>query len=125
MFTISLICRAPDEIIQYLEEHLAQISTMKGTRHVKPFQNEVDYWEKSIAQISELCEGLFNIQRQWLYMEGIFTSDDAQKQLSREAAEFKYINRIWQEEIVAKIRENPNAFYVATKLSSCKNLQTI
>jgi dynein heavy chain len=94
---------------------------MKGTRHVKPFQTEVDYWEKSITQISELCDGLFNVQRQWLYMEGIFTSDDVQKQLSRETTEFKYINKIWQDEILGKIRENPNALYVATKLSLCKN----
>ena len=89
---------------------------MKGTRHIKAFQNEIDYWEKSIAQISELSDGLLNVQRQWLYMEGIFTSDDVQRQLSREAAEFQHINTIWQEEILAKIRENPNALYVATKL---------
>jgi len=94
---------------------------MKGTRCVKPFQTEVDYWEKSITQISELCDGLFNVQRQWLYMEGIFTSDDVQKQLSRETTEFKYINTIWQDEILGKIRENSNALYIATKLSLYKN----
>ncbi len=117
VLTFYCIYRAPDEIIRYVEEHTAQISTMKGTRHVKPFENEVNYWEKSITQISELCDGLFNVQRQWLYMEGIFTSDDVQRQLSRETNEFKYINRIWQDEILAKIRENSNALYVATKLS--------
>jgi hypothetical protein len=110
--------RAPDEIIQYVEEHTAQISIMKGTRHAKPFQSEVDYWEKSIAQISELCDGLLNVQRQWLYMEGIFTSDDVQRQLARETTEFKHINTIWQDEIIGKIRENPNALYVSTKMSS-------
>ncbi|CAF3412182.1 unnamed protein product [Rotaria sp. Silwood1] len=117
--------RAPDEVIQYVEEHTAQISTIKGTRHVKPFQNEVDYWEKSIAQISELCDGLFNVQRQWLYMEGIFTSDDVQRQLSRETTEFKYINMIWQDEIIAKIRENSNALYVATKLNLFDKIQSL
>ena len=110
--------RAPDQIIEYIEEHTAQISTIKGTRHVKPFQNEIDYWETSIAQISELCDGLLNVQRQWLHMEGIFNSDDAQRQLSCETTEFIYVNRIWQEEIIGQIRENPNALYVATKLSS-------
>ncbi|CAF2418248.1 unnamed protein product [Rotaria sp. Silwood2] len=117
--------KAPDEIIQYVEEHTAQISTIKGTRHVKPFQTEVDYWEKSIAQISELCDGLFNVQRQWLYMEGIFTSDDVQRQLSRETTEFKYINMIWQDEIIAKIRENSNALYVATKLNLFDKIQSL
>ena len=50
-------------------------------------------------------------------MEGIFTSDDVQKQLSHETMEYKYINKIWQDEILGKIVENPNALYVATKLS--------
>ena len=50
-------------------------------------------------------------------MEGIFTSDDVQRQLSRETTEFKYINKIWQEEILMKIEENSNALYVATKLN--------
>jgi hypothetical protein len=115
--TFYCISRSPDEIIQYIEEHTAQISSMKGTRYVKPFENEIVYWEKSITQISELCDGLLNVQRQWLYMEGIFNSDDVQRQLSRETSEFKYINKIWQDEILGKIRENPNALYIATKLS--------
>lgn len=93
---------------------------MKGTRHIKHFQSEVDYWEKSITKISELCDSLLNVQRQWLYMEGIFTSDDVQRQLSHETREFQYINQIWQDEILAKIRENPNVLYISTKLSMCK-----
>ncbi|UJR33040.1 hypothetical protein I4U23_020499 [Adineta vaga] len=115
----------PDEIIQSIEEHTAQISTIKGTRHVKAFQHEVDNWEKTIAQISELCDGLFDVQRQWLYMEGIFTSDDVQRQLPRETTEFKHVNNIWQEEILRKIRDNPNALYVATKLNFSEKIQKI
>ena len=109
--------RSPEEIIQCIEEHIAQISTVKSTRHVKPFQNDIDYWETSIGRISELCDGLLDVQRQWLYMEGIFTSDDVQRQLPRETADFKHVNMIWQDEIIRKIRENPNALYVATKFS--------
>lgn len=50
-------------------------------------------------------------------MEGIFTSDDVQRQLTRETAEFKHVNVIWQDEIITKIRENPNVLFVANKLS--------
>ncbi|CAF0762898.1 unnamed protein product [Adineta steineri] len=117
--------KAPDEIIQNVEEHTAQISTIKGTRHIKAFQNEINYWEKSISQISELCDGLFNVQKQWLYMEGIFTSDDVQRQLSHETTEFQYINRIWQDEILVKIREHPNVLYVATKLNLFEIIQNL
>ena len=91
---------------------------MKGTRHAKAFQSEIDYWEKSIAQISELCDSLLDVQRQWLYMEGLFASDDVQRQLSRETVEYKSINTVWQEEILARVRAEPNVLYVATKLST-------
>lgn len=117
--------RSPDEIIQSIEEHTAQISTMKGTRHVKPFQNDVDFWEKSLTKISDLVDGLLNVQRQWLYMEGIFTSDDVQRQLARETEEFKYVNRIWQEEILGQIQKNPNALYVATQMNFTERIQNL
>ncbi|CAF0769681.1 unnamed protein product [Adineta ricciae] len=117
--------KSPEEIIQCIEEHIAEISTVKSTRHVKPFQNDIDYWETSIAQISELCDGLFDVQRQWLYMEGIFTSDDVQRQLPRETADFKHVNMIWQDEIIRKIRENPNALYVATKFNFFDKIQKL
>ncbi|CAF0727175.1 unnamed protein product [Didymodactylos carnosus] len=116
--------KAPDDIIQFVEEHTAQISTMKGTRHVKPFQTEVNYWEKSIAQVSELIDGLLDVQRQWLYMEGIFTSEDVQRQLPREAAEFKYIDTTWQD-IINKIRENPKALRITTTLNLFDKIQDL
>lgn len=118
MFSFSF--RSPDEIIFYVEEQTAQISTIKGTRHLKPFERDVDFWESSIGQISEISDGLFNVQRQWLYMEGIFTSDDVQRQLAAEATEFKTINTIWQDEIIGQIRQQPNALIVATKMSKTK-----
>lgn len=121
----SSFSRSPDLIIQSVEEHTAQISAMKGTRYIKPFIHEVNFWEKSITQISELCDGLLNVQRQWLYMEGIFTSDDVQRQLARETAEFQSINQIWQEEILASIRTNPNALFVATKLNLSEKLHRL
>ena len=124
-FIFLFLSRSPDQIIQCVEEHTAQISPMKGNRHVKPFKTEVDYWERSIAQISELCDGLLDVQRQWLYMEGIFTSDDVQRQLARETAEFKRINQIWQEEILAPIREHPNALHVATRMSFPEKIQNL
>lgn len=98
---------------------------MKGTRYAKPFQNDVDFWEKSLIQISDLTDGLLNVQRQWLYMEGIFTLDDVQRQLARETEEFKHVNRIWQEEILGEIQKNSNALYVAINMNFSEKIRRL
>lgn len=98
---------------------------MKGTRYAKPFQSDVDFWEKSLIQISDLTDGLLNVQRQWLYMEGIFTLDDVQRQLARETEEFKHVNRIWQEEILGEIQKNSNALYVAINMNFSEKIRRL
>jgi hypothetical protein len=109
--------RSPDPIIFFAEDHLAQISSMKEGRYAKPFREQVDLWERSITRVAELCDGLLTVQRLWLYMEGIFLTDDVQRQLTGETAEFRSIDSIWHDEILAKIRQEPNALLVASQLS--------
>ena len=61
---------------------------MKATRFVEPFIKEVDYWERTLSYIMETLENALVVQRQWLYLENIFSGEDIRKQLPVEARNF-------------------------------------
>ena len=52
-----------------LEDNQVQLSTMKASRFVKAFEQEVDKWERTLSHILEVVEMLLTVQRQWMYLE--------------------------------------------------------
>jgi len=42
---------------------------MKASRYVKPFEVEVDRWERTLSLIMEVIEMILTVQRQWMYLE--------------------------------------------------------
>ena len=42
---------------------------MKASRYVKPFEAEVDRWERTLSLIMEVVEMILTVQRQWMYLE--------------------------------------------------------
>ena len=46
---------------------------MKASRFVKVFAKEVDKWERALSLILECTEMILTVQRQWMYLENIFT----------------------------------------------------
>lgn len=61
--------KSVDEAFSTLDENMVQLSTMKSTRFVEPFQKEVDFWEKTLTYIIETLEIALIVQRQYLYLE--------------------------------------------------------
>jgi len=83
------------ELLQNLEDHNVSISALKGSRYAKPFEEEINYWEKTLTQIAYALEMFLNVQRQWMYLENIFLGEDIRKQLPKETRQFDEINKIW------------------------------
>lgn len=106
------------KLTEQVEDQLSQISTIKGTRHAQVFHEEILFWEKSISQIGEIIENLFNVQRLFLSVEGIFSSEQILRQIPTETKIFRSANEIWQKEILQNIEQQPNVFLVATTLGS-------
>ena len=70
MYTyVFLIHRSTDDVFTALEDNQVQLSTMKASRFVKAFEQEVDQWERTLSLILEVTEMLLTVQRQWMYLE--------------------------------------------------------
>ncbi|XP_076295130.1 dynein heavy chain 2, axonemal kl-2 [Lasioglossum baleicum] len=85
-----------DEVMLTLDEQQVQLSAMKATRFVEPFAAQVDYWERTLSTIGEVLELTLVIQRGYMYMDNIFTTDDIKKQLPRECDEYEKLTKQWR-----------------------------
>ncbi|CDS41066.1 dynein heavy chain [Echinococcus multilocularis] len=100
--------RSTDDLFNTIEDHQVQLSAMKASRFVKPFEHEVDLWERALSKITETIELLLTVQRQWLYMETIFMGDDIRKQLPKESTLFDDLDVEWKR-IMTAMNEVKNA----------------
>ena len=64
-----LVLRATEEVFAALEDNQVKLSTMKASRFVKAFEQDVDKWERVLSHILEVVEMLLQVQRQWMYLE--------------------------------------------------------
>jgi hypothetical protein len=81
VFTLTEI----DEVMQQLEEHQLQLQTMLGSRYVNAVREEVDIWDRKLNLVSEILDEWLNCQRNWMYLETIFSAPDIQKQMPAES----------------------------------------
>lgn len=66
---MSCFHRGSEDVFQALEDNQVTLSTMKASRFVKPFEKDVDRWERCLSLILEVIEMLLLVQRQWMYLE--------------------------------------------------------
>lgn len=69
MVTLLLSPRSTEEVFQALEDNQVILSTMKASRFVKAFEQEVDRWERQLSHVLEVTEMILNVQRHWIYLE--------------------------------------------------------
>ncbi|XP_076026906.1 dynein axonemal heavy chain 2 [Genypterus blacodes] len=100
--------RDTDEVFQALDDNQVVLSTMKASRFVKAFEQEVDHWERCLSQVQEVIEMILTIQRQWMYLENIFQGHDIKLQLPYECKEFDDVSSTWKT-ILGRLHKNNNA----------------
>ena len=65
-----------EDLFQYLDDSLANINTILGSRYVKPLRNEADVWKKNLLLLNGIVEEWVEVQKQWIYLENIFQAPD-------------------------------------------------
>ena len=102
-----------EDIQTLLEDSLVTIATIKGSRFIGPIKTEVDKWDKQINLFAESLDAWLTCQRNWLYLESIFSAPDIQRQLPDEARIFSQVDRSWKD-TMRKVARNPNAIKSGT-----------
>ena len=89
----SYLIKGWDDLFAKLNEHLNSISAMKASPYYKVFEEQANTWDDKLNRTRNLLDVWIDVQRRWVYLEGIFSgSGDIAALLPVESSRFKSIN---------------------------------
>ncbi len=78
-----------DDLFNKVKEHISGLSTMKMSPYYKVFEEEANGWDDKLNRINALFDVWIDVQRKWVYLEGIFSgSADIKHLLPTESSRF-------------------------------------
>jgi dynein heavy chain 1 len=87
------LIRGWDELFNKLKENINSINAMKLSPYYKVFEEDALTWEDKLNRINALFDVWIDVQRRWVYLEGIFSgSADIQALLPVETSRFHSIS---------------------------------
>ncbi len=72
-----------------VKEHINSVAAMKLSPYFKVFEDDAIAWDDRLNKINDLFDVWIDVQRRWVYLEGIFTgSADIKHLLPNESQRF-------------------------------------
>lgn len=101
------LIRGWDNLFQLAGDHLNALRAMSMSPHYKVFEEEASIWQERLSKISVLFDTWIDVQRQWVYLEGIFTgSAEIRHILPVESSRFSNINSEFMT-VMKKVYKSP------------------
>jgi len=101
------------EVVANLDDSLVTVNTVLSSRYVAGIRDMVEGWRHTLNVMQETLDEWMNVQRNWMYLEAIFSSPDIVKQLPKAAKSFKTVDISWKT-VMKATAEEPNALKAAT-----------
>ncbi|EFX05210.1 dynein heavy chain [Grosmannia clavigera kw1407] len=87
------LIRGWDELFAKCSENLNSLQAMRHSPYYKEFEEEASGWEDKLNRVHILFDVWIDVQRQWVYLEGVFTGNaDIKHLLPIESSRFQNIN---------------------------------
>lgn len=87
------LIRGWDDLFAKCSDHLNSLQAMRHSPYYKEFEEEASSWEDKLNRIHVLFDVWIDVQRQWVYLEGVFTGNaDIKHLLPVESSRFANIN---------------------------------
>ncbi|KAI8619674.1 dynein heavy chain [Chytriomyces sp. MP71] len=114
-----------DELFAKCSEHINSLTAMKHSPYFKAFEEEATAWEDKLNRIHSLFDVWVDVQRQWVYLEGIFNGNaDIGQLLPLETMKFKNIDGEFMA-TMKKVQKDPFVLKVLTIDSILKSMERI
>lgn len=82
-----------DDLFAKCGENLNSLQAMRHSPYYKEFEEEATSWEDKLNRVHVLFDVWIDVQRQWVYLEGVFTGNaDIKHLLPLESGRFQNIN---------------------------------
>ncbi|KAI1007775.1 Dynein heavy chain, cytoplasmic [Podosphaera aphanis] len=87
------LIRGWDDLFAKCSENLNSLQAMRNSPYFKVFEEEALSWDDKLNRIHLLFDVWIDVQRQWVYLEGVFTGNaDIKHLLPIESSRFQNIN---------------------------------
>ena len=87
------IIRGWDDLFNKLKEHINSVSAMKLSPYYKEFEEEALSWEDKLNRINAVFDVWIDVQRRWVYLDGLFGgSADIKHLLPNETQNFQNVS---------------------------------
>lgn len=87
------LIRGWDDLFAKCSENLNSLQAMKHSPYYKEFEEDAVSWEDKLNRVHVLFDVWIDVQRQWVYLEGVFTGNaDIKHLLPIESGRFQNIN---------------------------------
>ncbi|BHF69813.1 Dynein heavy chain 1, axonemal [Sparganum proliferum] len=120
--TGTYIIKVADEINQQLDDHIVLTQAMSFSPYKKPFEDRIASWENKLHITQDVIDEWMTCQRQWLYLEPIFSSDDINRQLPVEGKRYSTMEKIWRK-LMKIAHDSPNVITLCPDSRILANLR--
>ena len=114
-----LLIKSWDELMNKTDEDMSQLNSMRLSQHYKSFESDIKSWNEKITNLGAVLSSWMDVQRKWVYLEGIFLgSSDIKQQLPAEYDRFMNVDR----EFVQIMKKMESKMRVLETVTSIPNL---
>ncbi|PVV04132.1 hypothetical protein BB560_001375 [Smittium megazygosporum] len=114
-----------DDLFNKCSEHLSALGSMKLSPYYKVFEEEAMSWEDKLTRVHLLFDVWIDVQRQWVYLEGIFNnSAEIKHLLPVETSRFQNINTEFLA-VMKRVYKSPYALDVLNLPNIQKSLERL
>lgn len=103
------IMKVSDDCLQLLDDYIVMVQSMLFLFYKKLFEECIIIWESKLVMIQDVMDEWLQCQRQWLYLEFIFSFEDINCQLLVESKRYQIMERIWRK-VMNSVKENFQVF---------------
>ncbi|KPI38240.1 Dynein heavy chain, cytoplasmic [Cyphellophora attinorum] len=101
------LIRGWDDLFTKCSENLNSLQAMRHSPYYKEFEEEASSWEDKLNRVHVLFDVWIDVQRQWVYLEGVFIGNqEIQHLLPTESSRFSNINTEFTT-IMKKVTKSP------------------
>jgi dynein heavy chain len=125
--TGTCIITGVDELMQLLDEKLTLLVVMKQNPNIKPIKGDVEKTEIRLKGYQDMFEDWVKCQRDWIYLEPIFGSEEIKVELPEPSKWFEDVDSKWRQ-IMNYVKSNnlifesPDQEKIPTILKRCNEL---
>ncbi|CAG8238014.1 unnamed protein product [Penicillium salamii] len=114
-----------DDLFAKCSENLNSLQAMRHSPYYKEFEEEATAWEDKLNRVHVLFDVWIDVQRQWVYLEGVFTGNaDIKHLLPLESGRFQNINSEFFA-VMKKVYKSPFVMDVLAIVDVQKSLERL